>query len=56
MEKETKDRVMLMKTLVFNGSPRINGDTVSLIQMITEKIPGECKMVNAYRCDISPLP
>lgn len=54
MEKETKDRVMLMKTLVFNGSPRINGDTVSLIQMITEKIPGECKMVNAYRCNISP--
>lgn len=43
-----------MKTLIFNGSPRENGDTVSLIKKITEKIVGEYKIVNAYRCDISP--
>lgn len=43
-----------MKTLIFNGSPRENGDTVSLIQKITEKIPGEYKIINAYRCNISP--
>lgn len=30
-----------MKTLIFNGSPRINGDTVSLIEKITEKIAGD---------------
>lgn len=43
-----------MKTLIFNGSPRINGDTAGLIGIITEKITGEYKIVNAYRCNISP--
>lgn len=43
-----------MKTLIFNGSPRINGDTSSLIRLLTEKITGEYKIVNAYRCNISP--
>lgn len=43
-----------MKTLIFNGSPRINGDTVSLVGKITEKIEGEYRIVNAYRCSISP--
>jgi len=45
---------MIMKTLIFNGSPRIHGDSSSLIQLVTEKIDGEYRMVNAYRCDISP--
>ncbi len=36
-----------MKTLIFNGSPRINVDTGSLIKKITEKIPGEYRIVNA---------
>ena len=43
-----------MKTLIFNGSPRRNGDTASLIETITEKIAGEYKIVEAYRCSISP--
>ena len=43
-----------MKTLIFNGSPRVKGDTMSLINMVTENIKGEYKLVNAYRCDISP--
>lgn len=43
-----------MKTLIFNGSPRVKGDTQSLIQMITDKLDSEYKIVNAYRCDISP--
>lgn len=43
-----------MKTLIFNGSPRPKGDTVSLIEKITDKIGGESKIVNAYRCHISP--
>ena len=43
-----------MKTLILNGSPRENGDTVSLIKKATEKIAGEYKIINAYRCSISP--
>lgn len=43
-----------MKTLILNGSPRPNGDTVSLIKKMTERLPGEYKVVNAYRCSISP--
>lgn len=43
-----------MKTLILNGSPRINGDTESLINVITQNITGEYKIVDAYRCNISP--
>ncbi len=44
----------MVKTLIFNGSPRRNGDTSSLIEMFTEKLAGEYKIVEAYRCNISP--
>lgn len=43
-----------MKTLILNGSPRINGDTVSLIKIVTKNITGEYKLINAYRCGIMP--
>lgn len=43
-----------MKTLIFNGSPRKNGDTVSLINHLTKQLPGEYKIIDAYRADISP--
>ena len=43
-----------MKTLIFNGSPRKNGDTSSLIEKITGEINGEYRIVEAYRCNISP--
>lgn len=43
-----------MKTLILNGSPRIQGDTQSLINIISKGITGEYKILNAYRCDISP--
>ena len=42
-----------MKTLILNGSPRKNGDTVSLINKLTEQLNGEYKIVNAYYSDIS---
>lgn len=42
-----------MKTLILNGSPRRNGDTVSLINKLTEQLTGEYKIVNAYYSDIS---
>lgn len=43
----TKENVM--KTLIFNGSPRIHGDTVRLIEKITEKIAGDYRIINTYR-------
>lgn len=43
-----------MKTLILNGSPRSNGDTASLLNVITQNITGEYRIVNAYGCDISP--
>lgn len=43
-----------MKTLILNGSPRDNGDTVSLIRLLTGKIKGDCKIVSAFSDNISP--
>ena len=42
-----------MKTLILNGSPRRNGDTVILINKLTEQLNGEYKIVNAYYSNIS---
>ena len=43
-----------MKTLILNGSPRKHGDTVSLIENMTERLSGEYLLINAYYCNISP--
>ena len=43
-----------MKTLILNGSPRKNGDTASLVSIITQKITGNYRILDAYRCNISP--
>lgn len=43
-----------MKTLIFNGSPRKHGDTASLLERIIQSDIGEYKIVDAYRCNISP--
>lgn len=42
-----------MKTLILNGSPRKNGDTVSLINKLIEQLNGEYKIVDTYYSDIS---
>lgn len=42
-----------MKTLILNGSPRKNGDTVSLIKKLTQQLNGEYKIVDAYYSNIS---
>ncbi|MBQ7043566.1 MAG: flavodoxin family protein [Clostridia bacterium] len=42
-----------MKTLILNGSPLRNGDTVSLINKLTEQLNDEYKIVDAYYSDIS---
>ncbi len=43
-----------MKTLIINGSPRKNGDTVNLINELIEQLNGEYKIVDAYYSNISP--
>lgn len=43
-----------MKTLIFNGSPRKNGDTVSLLRYLSERLPGEIKTITAYDGSIGP--
>lgn len=42
-----------MKTLILNGSPRANGDTMSLVNLVISEIKGDYKIVNAYNCGIS---
>jgi multimeric flavodoxin WrbA len=44
----------LMKTLIINGSPRENGDTVSLINEISQHLKGEMLVVNCYESKITP--
>ncbi len=44
----------MLKTLIINGSPRINGDTANLLDIIKENIDGEYRVIDAYRCSISP--
>ena len=44
-----------MKTLIFDGSPRKNGDTAALIAAFTEQLSGEYTVIRAYEeRDISP--
>ncbi len=44
----------MKKTLIFNGSPRNNGDTASLIKVLIENLDGEYKIIDCYDADISP--
>lgn len=43
-----------MKTIIFNGSPRKEGDTVSLINKVIDYLDGDYKIINAYDCGIHP--
>ena len=43
-----------MKTLILNGSPRKNGNTVSLINILSSSLKGECKIIDTYYANISP--
>lgn len=43
-----------MKTLIFNGSPRKNGDTAKLIARLSAELGGEIKVVNAYTANVRP--
>lgn len=41
-----------MKTLIFNGSPRKDGDTAALLNEFMKNIEGECKIVDVFACNI----
>lgn len=43
-----------MRTLIFNGSPRVRGDTAFLLSLLKEQLKGEIRTVDAYRCGIAP--
>jgi len=43
-----------MKTLIINGSPRQNGDSMTLVNEITKHINGDIKIINTYFDSISP--
>ena len=43
-----------MKTLIFSGSPRKNGETAFMIEELKKAMGGEFKEVNAYPADIRP--
>lgn len=43
-----------MKTLIFSGTPRKNGDTMALINEFINHIDGEYKIIDAYDCNIQP--
>lgn len=43
-----------MKTLILNGSPRRNGDTVSLIRRLVGQLQGEYRIVDACFARIAP--
>jgi multimeric flavodoxin WrbA len=44
----------MMKTLIINGSPRKNGDTMTLVNEITKYLDGDIKIVHTYFDNISP--
>ena len=42
------------RTLIFNGSPRRNGDTAALLAVLQGALTGETRVVDCFRADISP--
>ena len=42
-----------MKTLIFNGSPRKNGNTSSLVEELSRQLDGEVKIIRAYDIEVS---
>lgn len=43
-----------MKTLIFNGSPRKNGDTAALIRILAGNLKGEVEVVETASANIRP--
>ena len=45
---------MTKKTLIINGSPRIDGNTAALIHELRKHLEGEVLEISAFRSDIAP--
>ena len=45
---------MSKKTLIINGSPRVNGDTAALIRELKNNLHGEVVEISAFRSKIAP--
>jgi multimeric flavodoxin WrbA len=43
-----------LKTLIINGSPRVNGDTAALVRELRAHLSGEVAELSAYRAKLSP--
>lgn len=43
-----------MKTLIWNGSPRKNGDTMFLLRELIRQLHGDIKIIDTYSCNIRP--
>ena len=43
-----------MKTLIFNGSPRNNGGTATLIKELEKSLAGDVNVISSYKANISP--
>ena len=43
-----------MNTLIFNGSPRPSGGTARMAAALSEMLPEQTQIVDAYRCGVSP--
>ena len=43
-----------MKTLIWNGSPRPQGDTAALLRVLKDGLQGEVRQVDTYSADIRP--
>lgn len=43
-----------MKTLIFNGSPRKDGDTAALISALKSALGGDIEQIDAYHAGIRP--
>lgn len=43
-----------MKTLIFNGSPRKNGDTVFLLKNLCSQLDGEIEIIDTFYSSIAP--
>lgn len=44
----------MKKTLIINGSPRLNGNTTALLNKLKSNLHGEITELSAFRSDISP--
>ncbi|MDR3209069.1 MAG: flavodoxin family protein [Oscillospiraceae bacterium] len=45
---------MPRKTLIINGSPRVNGDTAALLRELRRHLDGETAELSAFRANLAP--